>query len=54
MLMTSGYVRDEDQAQAQGIGIRELILKPVTMDDPGRALDAMFREAAGANGTAKG
>jgi DNA-binding NarL/FixJ family response regulator len=46
VLMTSGYIRAEDEHAACAAGIRELILKPVTMDELGRVLDAMFRTGA--------
>ena len=32
VLMSSGYIEEEDEATARAIGIRELILKPMTMD----------------------
>lgn len=43
IIMTSGYVRSEDQEAASQIGIRELILKPDTVDELGRALDRLFQ-----------
>jgi CheY-like chemotaxis protein len=43
VLMTSGYVRAEDELAARAAGIRELILKPVTMDELGSVLDRLFR-----------
>jgi len=39
-IMTSGYVRDEDQTRALGMGIGRIILKPDTVDELGRELDA--------------
>ena len=50
VLMTTGYIRAEDEDSARAAGIRELILKPVTMDELGRVLDAKLRnrEAEGA------
>jgi len=43
VLMTTGYVRAEDEEEARAAGIRELVLKPTTMDELARVLDAMFR-----------
>jgi PAS domain S-box-containing protein len=43
IVMTSGFVRPEDQKRAQAMGIRELILKPDTIDQLGRALDGIFQ-----------
>jgi PAS domain S-box-containing protein len=43
-IMTSGYVRDEDQARAHRIGIGRIILKPDTVDELGRELDTRCRE----------
>jgi PAS domain S-box-containing protein len=43
IVMTSGHVRPEDQDTAVRIGIRELILKPNTVDELGRALDELLR-----------
>ena len=48
VLMTSGYVRAEDEATARGLGIRRLILKPTTIDELAQVLDSMFRN--GENG----
>jgi len=45
VLMTTGYIRDEDEHNARAAGIRELILKPATMDELGRVLDRLFRES---------
>jgi len=42
VLMTSGYVRAEDEATAREIGIREVMLKPVTVAELGRVLGRMF------------
>ncbi len=43
ILMISGNASVEAQEAAKRIGIRELILKPETIDDLGRALDRLFR-----------
>ena len=49
IVMTSGYIRPQDQESAQRLGIRELILKPDTVDDLALALDRVVRgkEATG-------
>lgn len=44
VLMTSGYVRPEDRETAHARGIRDLILKPNTVDELGRSLDRVFTE----------
>jgi CheY-like chemotaxis protein len=44
ILMTSGYVRPEDRETARARGIRDLILKPNTVDELGRSLDRVFTE----------
>jgi CheY-like chemotaxis protein len=43
VIVTSGYVRPEDQEAAQILGIRELIPKPNTSDDLGTALHHLLR-----------
>jgi len=42
ILMTSGYLRPEDQEMAARIGIRDLILKPHTVEALGETLDRLF------------
>jgi CheY-like chemotaxis protein len=42
IVMTSGYVRPEDQERALAIGLRDLILKPDTIEQLARTLDALF------------
>jgi PAS domain S-box-containing protein len=44
IVMTTGYVRPEDKEEARCSGIRELILKPNTIEELGRALDRIFRQ----------
>jgi CheY-like chemotaxis protein len=39
ILMTSGYVRPEDQKVAEALGIARIILKPSTIDALGQALN---------------
>jgi PAS domain S-box-containing protein len=43
VLMTSGYVRPQDREAAEQLGIRELILKPDTVDELGRSLERVFK-----------
>jgi PAS domain S-box-containing protein len=43
VIMTSGFVRAEDQMTAQQIGVRALILKPNTIDELGKLLERVFR-----------
>lgn len=45
VLMTTGYIRAEDEGNARAAGIRELILKPTTMDELGHVLDRLFRNS---------
>lgn len=45
IIMTSGNVRAEDQERALLMGIRELILKPDTIEQMGRILDGLFHHA---------
>jgi len=42
IVMTSGYVRPEDQERALHMGLRDLILKPDTMEQLSRTLDQLF------------
>jgi len=42
IVMTSGYLRPEDQDTAVRIGIRDLILKPNTVEALGEVLDRLF------------
>jgi len=42
-ILTSGYVREEDQARALRLGVDHVILKPNTIDELGTALDALFK-----------
>jgi len=44
IILTTGYVRPEDRETAQTIGIRELILKPNTIEELGRTLDVVLKE----------
>ncbi|HEY6641336.1 PAS domain S-box protein [Povalibacter sp.] len=43
VLMTSGYVRPQDREAAEQLGIRELILKPDTIDELGSSLERLFK-----------
>ena len=38
VVLTSGYVRPQDQETAARVGIRDVILKPNTIEDLGEAL----------------
>jgi PAS domain S-box-containing protein len=51
VLMTSGYVRPQDRAVAQELGIHEFILKPNTVEELGHSLDKVFRELRDAKRT---
>lgn len=44
IVMTSGYVRPQDREAAQKIGVRDLILKPDTLEELGRTLEQLFRQ----------
>jgi PAS domain S-box-containing protein len=43
IVVTSGYVRPEDQAKAEELGVRELILKPAPIEDLARILGQIFQ-----------
>jgi PAS domain S-box-containing protein len=43
IVMTSGYVRPEDQERALSLGLRDLILKPDTIEQLARTLDQVFQ-----------
>jgi PAS domain S-box-containing protein len=44
IIMTSGYVRPEDQERALEIGLRDLILKPDATEQLARTLDQLFQQ----------
>ena len=46
VVITSGYVRPEDQEKAQNLGIRDFILKPSTADQLAKALDHLLQQRA--------
>jgi PAS domain S-box-containing protein len=46
ILMTSGYVRPDDQKAAEALGIRHIILKPSTIDALSQALDDVLPRKA--------
>jgi two-component system, cell cycle sensor histidine kinase and response regulator CckA len=46
VVVTSGYVRPEDQVKAQQLGIRDFILKPVTADQLATTLDQLLQDRA--------
>jgi PAS domain S-box-containing protein len=47
VLMTSGYVRAQDRETAHKLGVRDLILKPNTVEELGYALEKLFRTYRG-------
>jgi PAS domain S-box-containing protein len=42
VVMTSGYIRPEDELEARRLGVRELILKPDTIEELAKALHRVF------------
>jgi PAS domain S-box-containing protein len=44
VIMTSGYIRQEDQRRAVEEGIRQMVLKPNTMDELGNILDRILTD----------
>jgi CheY-like chemotaxis protein len=42
VVMLSGYIRPQDELEAQRLGVRALILKPDTIDGLARVLDELF------------
>jgi len=44
IVITSGFVRAEDEARAREIGVRAFILKPQTIDELGNELNRIFSE----------
>jgi CheY-like chemotaxis protein len=46
VVLTSGYIRAQDQEVAKRVGVRELILKPDTVEDLGDALHRLLGRAA--------
>ncbi len=51
IIMTSGYVRAEDQERALRMGLRDLILKPDTIEQLGAALDHVFQSIQSPRGS---
>jgi CheY-like chemotaxis protein len=45
IVMTSGYVRPTDREAARNLGVRDLILKPDTVEELTVALEKVFKEA---------
>lgn len=43
ILMTSGFVRQEDEETARRMGLQGLLLKPDTVEHLGAELDRVFR-----------
>ena len=54
VILTTGYIRSQDQQLAQKMGIRELILKPDTVEDLGNALHRVLSVSALAKGVSAG
>lgn len=52
IVMTSGYVRPEDQERALHMGLRDLILKPDTIEQLARTLDRVFHRDSDSAGAA--
>jgi CheY-like chemotaxis protein len=50
IIMTSGYLRKEDQETAEAMAIHDLILKPNTIEELGSALDRIFQTQNATNG----
>lgn len=48
VIMTSGYVRPEDRQAAMAVGVRELLLKPNTVEDLAQALHRTLNAARAA------
>jgi CheY-like chemotaxis protein len=44
ILVTSGYLRPEDQQKAERIGVRGLTLKPDTIEELCRNLDRLLQD----------
>ena len=42
IVLTSGYVRSEDVESAKQLGIRDVLLKPNTVEDLGKVLHALL------------
>lgn len=45
VVMTSGYVRGEDRESALALGVRELLLKPNTVEELGEVLHRLLSDA---------
>ena len=43
VVLTSGYIRPEDEGEAERLGVRAVILKPNTIEEMGTELDRIFR-----------
>jgi YesN/AraC family two-component response regulator len=46
VVITSGYMRPEDQVKAEQLGVREVILKPTTANQLASKLDKLMQERA--------
>lgn len=47
VVITSGYIRPEDEVDAREIGVHDLILKPDTIDELAKTLQRVFSKATG-------
>jgi len=45
-VMTSGYVRPKDREAVQDVGVRELLLKPNTVEELGAVLHRLMQNHA--------
>ena len=43
IVLTTGWVRGQDEAAARDVGIRELVLKPLSMGELNQVIDQLFR-----------
>lgn len=51
IVLTSGYIRPQDEELARELGLRGLILKPDTVDQLGRVLSRLFTKSTSAHAT---
>jgi signal transduction histidine kinase len=52
VILTTGYIRPQDQALAQDTGVTELILKPDTVEDLGNVLHRLLKQVPASRSTA--
>jgi CheY-like chemotaxis protein len=46
VILTTGYIDPDDMEQVQRIGVREVILKPTTIEEMGRSFRRLLDERA--------